>query len=795
LRGVDVTIPHSKFTVITGVSGSGKSSLAFETLFAEGQHRFLSTLSGRSRQMLDALPRGDVDEILGMSPVISVPQKRPVASARSTVATMTEVLDYLRLIYSRFGTVHCPDCHVPVQAQSPEQIVEQISAYPERTKVQLLAPLVRDRKGEHRDLFERMNREGFVRARIDGEVLEISECPPLDKNKQHSIDVVVDRLIIKPDLDQRLTDSVEQVLRLSEGACLALIDQQGEVSEQLFHRDLNCPSCNRSFLPLESRSFSWHSPHGACPTCEGTGQLKEKRCPDCQGERLNSVSRHVQVQATCLPDLLKNSITRSIHWVEEFASSQQDGKQSVQMSLCDPLKHRLQTLVNLGIGYLSLDRTTDTLAGGEIQRLRLARCLGTQLQGSCFILDEPTAGLHPRDAAQLIAILVDLTKTGNTVVCVEHHLDAIRAADHLIEFGPGGGIHGGEILYSGSPDDLSKHHSTSTARALKGEFEKRLLNKTESASNSGTIRLEEVCLHNLKNVSLDLPLGQLITVSGVSGSGKSSLILDALAPLLKEAISKEKLSVYQRGLGKLQIEGTIRKLQVVDQSPPGTSARSCPATYSGVWEEIRRLLAKTRLAKIRGFSEKRFTFNSAAGTCERCQGLGEIRLKMSLLPQTEVVCPECRGKRFNAQTLAVNYRGQSPFDLLEMTIEEALEFWSEITSISVGLKPLVEIGLGYLKMGQPASTLSGGEAQRVKLARAMSEEFSEGLFILDEPTSGLHWADVALFIQALRKIQAAGNSIIVVEHHPLMLQAADWHLELGPGAGELGGEIIKNASA
>ncbi|WP_339749627.1 hypothetical protein [uncultured Rubinisphaera sp.] len=755
----------------------------------------MSTLSGRSRHMLDALPRGNVDEIVGMSPVISVPQKRPAPSASSIVATMTEVLDYLRLIYSRFGTVHCPDCHVPVQAQSPEQIVEQISGFPERTKVQLLAPLVRDRKGEHRDLFERMSREGFVRTRIDGEILEISESPPLDKNKKHSIEVVVDRLIIKPDIHQRLADSIEQVLRLSEGACLALIDQKGEVSEQLFHRDLNCPSCNRSFLPLESRSFSWHSPHGACPTCEGTGQIKDKTCHDCHGERLNSVSRHVQVQGTTLPDLLKNSITRSIDWVEEFASSQQNGKQSVQMSLCDPLKHRLQTLVDLGIGYLSLNRTTDTLAGGEIQRLRLARCLGTQLQGSCFILDEPTAGLHPRDAAQLISILVDLTKAGNTVVCVEHHLDAIRAAEHLIEIGPGGGIHGGEILFSGSPADLSKHHLTSTARALKGEFEKTLLKKTDSASNSGTIQLEEVGLHNLKNVSLELPLDKLIAVSGVSGSGKSSLILDALTPLLKEAISNEKSSVHQRGLGKLTINGTIRKLQVVDQSPPGTSARSCPATYSGVWEEIRRLLAKTRLAKIRGFSEKRFTFNSAAGTCERCQGLGEIRLKMPLLPQTEVVCPECRGKRFNAQTLAVKYRGHSPYDLLEMTIEEALEFWSEVTSISTGLKPLVEIGLGYLKMGQPASTLSGGEAQRVKLAKAMCEEFSEGLFILDEPTSGLHWADVSLFIQALRTIQAAGNSIIVVEHHPLMLYAADWHLELGPGAGELGGQILKNGPA
>ncbi|MCG6155999.1 ATP-binding cassette domain-containing protein [Rubinisphaera margarita] len=803
LQGVDVEIPHGRLTVVTGVSGSGKSSLVFQTLFAEGQRRFLGTLSGHSAGLLTSLPRGEVDEITGLSPVISVPQQRPHVSSRSTVATMTELLDYLRLLYSQVGTVFCPECLVPVRSQTRDQIISRILELPERSKVQLLAPVVRGKKGTHEELFQRISREGFVRARVDGQIVEFAEEPPLAKTKPHDIDVVVDRLILKPEIRQRLADSVEQALKLGDGGCIALVHADEEFVDHVFHRDLNCPSCGQAFAPLEPRSFSWHSAHGACPVCEGTGRESgpaegdedevehgdAASCSACNGTRLGPVSRNVRVAETTLPTLLGLRISAAAGWVKDLRAAAADQRgQSIIDKLAGPLAFRLQSLIDLGVGYLTLDRSAETLAGGEVQRVRLARCLGTQLHGSCFILDEPTAGLHARDAQRLLDQLRQLTASGNTVICVEHSLDAIRAADHLLEFGPGGGTRGGQVVFSGSLSELSAGQ-TPTSRALNGEFDPQTSGPF-SGSDRGHLQLKHVQLHNLDDVSIEIPLGSLTAVTGVSGSGKSSLILDSLAVLLKKALRDEKTEADEERLGSLRFDGKLQRAAIVDQSPPGGNLRSCPATFSGAWDQIRRMLARTRLAKLRGFDDKRFSFNTTEGTCSFCGGAGQIRTRHHLVHQEQVKCPECHGRRFNAQTLAVKYRGHSAYDLLDMTVADALDFWSEVESIQRCLRPYRDIGIDYLKMGQPTSTLSGGEAQRTKLARALSEELKDGVYIMDEPTSGLHWADVSLFIATLRTLQERGNTIIVVEHHPLIQAAADWHIELGPGAGAEGGTVL-----
>lgn len=818
LQAVDLSIPRQTLTVITGVSGSGKSSFAFHTLFAEGQRRFLGTIAGRSRTYLDQLPRPDVDSIEGLPPVISVSQQRGKQNSRSTIATLTEILDYLRLLYARLGVIHCPKCQIPVSAVSPERIVSQILEYPERTKLMLLAPMVVGKKGEHRSVFEQIFKDGYVRARVDGEIIDISDVPELDPHQPHTIEAVVDRLILKPDIRSRLADSVDHALRLGDGMCIAVFQQDGIWTDRLFHRDHTCQLCNESFPALEPRTFSWHNPHGACPKCEGTGHDNKNPeaesqqetqetspvlpCPQCHGTRLNRLSRNVKTNGVILPELLSFSLEKAKQWLNELPDAFEENlDQLMATKLVEPLSSRFDFLDAVGVGYLSLDRSAETLSGGELQRVRLARCLGTQLQGGCFILDEPTAGLHQQDTARLLKIFREMVRQGNTVICVEHDLDVIREADYILEFGPEGGKQGGKLLFSGSPQELKKCNNTATGQYLNDEsFEFVSQIKTKpSDQDSPFLTLENSTLHNLQNASIRIPLGAITCVSGVSGSGKSTLILDALAPLMKQLVTKNRFrkrdsepfhDISEPEHGTLSCKQQIDKLLLVDQTPPGKNARSCPATFSGAWDHVRKLLAQTKLAKIRGYGASRFSFNSAKGTCEQCKGQGKTRLKMSYLPDTQVTCPECLGKRFNPQTLAVKFKGFTTADLLEMTIDQAMEIWSEVSTITQRLEPLQQIGLGYLCLGQPASSLSGGEAQRMKLAREMSLELKNSLLILDEPTSGLHAHDISKLLRSLLAIQENGNTIIIIEHNPMMLAAASWHIELGPGAGLQGGNVL-----
>ncbi len=807
LQGVDLSIPRQSLTVITGVSGSGKSSFAFHTLFAEGQRRFLGTIAGRSRAFLDQTPRPDVDRIEGLPPVISVSQRRGAQNSRSTVATLTEILDYLRLLFARLGTIHCPKCQIPVTAVSPERIVAQLLEQPERTKLMLLAPMAQEKKGEHRSLFKQIFKDGYVRARVDGDILDISDIPELDKNQSHTIEVVVDRLVIKPDIRSRLADSIDHALRLGDGMCIAVLQKEGEWHDYFFHRDFTCSNCNESFPPLEPRTFSWHNPHGACPACEGTGvegsdsetEEREKiACSQCQGTRLNQLARHVKVQQKTLAELLSLPLDKAKQWLLSLPHSFEDKIDRLMATrLVEPLASRFGFLDAVGVGYLSLNRSADTLSGGELQRVRLARCLGTQLQGGCFILDEPTAGLHPQDTVRLLKILREMVEQDSTVICVEHDFELIRAADHVIEFGPAGGKQGGQLLFAGSPEELKNSKETATGKYLNisSSWKTVRTEKNSIDKKTAAIVLEHVTLHNLQNVSIRIPFEQLTCICGVSGSGKSTLVLDSLAPLLKKHLFARQYPHRERPpsrqeLGNLHCDQPFEKLFVVDQIPPGKSARSCPATFSGAWDHVRKLLAQTKLARIRGYNAGHFSFNSESGTCPQCKGQGNVRLKMKLLSDALVTCPQCLGRRFNPQTLAVKYKGYSPCELLEMTIDEALEMWADITTIKQRLEPLQQIGLGYLCLGQPASTLSGGEAQRLKLAREMSLDIKDSILILDEPTSGLHAADISKLLNTLLAIKSQGNTIIIIEHHPMILAAANWQIELGPGAGQQGGKVL-----
>ena len=917
LKNIDLDLPKNALVVITGLSGSGKSSLAFDTLYAEGQRRYVESLSAYARQFLQLMDKPDVDVIEGLSPAISIEQKATSHNPRSTVGTITEIHDYLRLLFARAGTPHCPDHGLPLQAQSVSQMVDAVLALPEETKLMVLAPVVRDRKGEFVELFESMQAQGYVRFRIDGRIVEAADVPALalKKTEKHDIDVVLDRLKVRPDAQQRLAESFEAALRIADGRALALEMDTG--AEHLFSARFACPVCSYSLAELEPRLFSFNSPVGACPSCGGLGHvdvfdpervvafpslslasgaikgwdrrnaytfsmlesvaahygfdledafedlapehrqvvlhgsgdeeisftyaaegaagrkrsvrrshpfegilpnlqrryretdssavreelarfMSNKSCPDCGGSRLRREARHVLlVDADGQP-------ARAIYQVEHATLAEcqryfdalrlQGAKAEIADKVVREIRARLRFLNDVGLNYLSLDRSADTLSGGEAQRIRLASQIGSGLTGVMYVLDEPSIGLHQRDNERLIGTLKHLRDLGNSVLVVEHDEDMIRAADHVVDMGPGAGVHGGQVMAQGTPEQVAASPDSPTGRYLAQVLrievprQRRPFLKDEDGAPR-VLRIRNARGNNLKGVTAEIPVGLMTCVTGVSGSGKSTLINDTLYA----AVSRQLYQSHQEPEAHDEIEGLghFDKVINVDQSPIGRTPRSNPATYTGLFTPIRELFAEVPTARERGYGAGRFSFNVAGGRCEACQGDGVIKVEMHFLPDVYVPCETCLGKRYNRETLEVLYKGRNITEVLELTVEDAREFFSAVPSIARKLQTLMDVGLGYIRLGQSATTLSGGEAQRVKLALELSKrDTGRTLYILDEPTTGLHFADIELLLRVLHQLCEAGNTVVVIEHNLDVIKTADWLLDMGPEGGSGGGTLL-----
>ncbi|MDX2416833.1 MAG: excinuclease ABC subunit UvrA [Xanthomonadales bacterium] len=907
LANIDLDLPRDKLIVVTGLSGSGKSSLAFDTIYAEGQRRYVESLSAYARQFLSVMEKPDLDHIEGLSPAISIEQKSTSHNPRSTVGTITEIYDYLRLLWARVGTPCCPDHGQPLEAQTISQMVDQVLALPEGERMMLLAPVIRDRKGEHAQLFDELRAQGYVRVRVDGNVYPINDVPTLELRRKHTIEVVIDRFKVRPDLKQRLAESFETALILSDG--LALLSpmedgEEGEVSattEKLMSSRYSCVHCDYSLQEIEPRMFSFNNPNGACPTCDGLGvaqffdpdrvvsnphvslaggavrgwdrrnayyfqiikalsehyafdievpfeelsekhrnvilygsgeeiieftyfgergtqkrqhpfagvipnlekrfretdasivreelskYISQKPCSDCQGQRLNRQARHVFVADTNLPTVTAWPILRCLKFFDELALSGSKG--AIAGKIVKEVHQRLQFLVNVGLDYLTLDRKAGTLSGGEAQRIRLASQIGAGLVGVMYILDEPSIGLHQRDNERLLSTLVRLRDIGNTVIVVEHDEEAIRTADHVVDMGPGAGVHGGEVVFSGKPEDLVNSDATLTGKYLSGKLEIEIPARRTMADPQRVFRLIGASGNNLKNVTLEIPAGLLTCVTGVSGSGKSTLINDTLHRLVAQELyeARTQSAPYE----KVENLHLFDKVVDIDQSPIGRTPRSNPATYTGLFTPIRELFAGTHEARARGYMPGRFSFNVKGGRCEACQGDGLIRVEMHFLPDIYVPCDVCHGKRYNRESLGVHYKGKNIHEVLGMTVEEALEFFAPVPVVARKLQTLMDVGLSYITLGQSATTLSGGEAQRIKLAKELSKrDTGQTLYILDEPTTGLHFHDIKQLLQVLNRLRDHGNTVVVIEHNLDVIKTADWVIDLGPEGGDRGGEII-----
>ncbi|HHX05001.1 MAG TPA: excinuclease ABC subunit UvrA [Pseudomonas sp.] len=902
LKNIDLDLPRNKLIVITGLSGSGKSSLAFDTLYAEGQRRYVESLSAYARQFLSMMEKPDVDTIEGLSPAISIEQKSTSHNPRSTVGTITEIYDYLRLLYARAGIPHCPDHHVPLEAQTISQMVDLVLAREAETRLMLLAPVVRERKGEHLSVFEEMRAQGFVRVRVNGTLHEIDDVPKLDKQKKHSIDVVVDRFKVRDDLAQRLAESFETALRLTDGiALVASMDDDGS-KEMVFSARFACPHCGHAISELEPKLFSFNNPAGACPSCDGLGvkqffdtrrlvngeltlaegairgwdrrnvyyfqmlsslaqhydfslevpfqsldkatqqvilhgtgkteiefrylndrgdivkrahpfegivpnlerryretesntvreelakYLSTQACPDCEGARLRREARHVWVGENTLPTITAMPIGEAF---EYFTTLSLPGKRGeIAEKILKEISARLQFLVNVGLNYLTLNRSADTLSGGEAQRIRLASQIGAGLVGVMYILDEPSIGLHQRDNERLLNTLDHLRKIGNTVIVVEHDEDAIRMADYVVDIGPGAGVHGGEIVAQGTPAEVMANPASLTGQYLSGKVQITYPKQRTAVNPEKMLRLHGARGNNLKNVDLDIPLGLLTCVTGVSGSGKSTLINNTLYPLMATALNG---ATTLEAAAYDSIEGVelLDKVVDIDQSPIGRTPRSNPATYTGIFTPIRELFSGVAESRARGYSPGRFSFNVKGGRCEACQGDGVIKVEMHFLADIYVACDTCKSKRYNRETLDIRYKGKNIHEVLDMTIEEARAFFDPVPALARKLQTLIDVGLSYIRLGQSATTLSGGEAQRVKLSRELSKrDTGQTLYILDEPTTGLHFADIQQLLDVLHRLRDRGNTVVVIEHNLDVIKTADWIIDLGPEGGSGGGEII-----
>ena len=803
LKNLDVEIPRDQLVVITGLSGSGKSSLAFDTIYAEGQRRYVESLSAYARQFLEQMGKPDVDSIEGLSPAISIEQKSTSHNPRSTVGTVTEIYDYLRLLFARIGRPFCHQCGEEISAQTVQQMVDAIRNLPEGSKFQILSPIVRGRKGEYRKELLEMRRAGYVRARIDGRMIDLGEEFPLDKQKKHTIEVVVDRLVMKAGgpgdaLSKRMADSVEAALKLADGL-VGVLTEDGK--SLLYSEKLACIRCGVSYPEITPRVFSFNSPHGACPTCDGIGFAMPpggpeeedltllEVCPACKGARLKPESLSVKVGRRSIADVTQLSIRMAAGFVESLKLTERET--FIAQRILKEIRERLGFLVNVGLDYLTLDRAAATLSGGEGQRIRLATQIGSGLVGVLYILDEPSIGLHQRDNRRLLQTLLRLRDLGNTVVVVEHDAETMQAADHILDMGPGAGAHGGEIIAQGTLKEVMATKASLTGQYLRGEMAVTLPHRERKPR--GFLSVVGARKHNLKNFTAKIPLGLFTCVTGVSGSGKSTLVLEVLFHSLSQLLYHKHPKID--GCKELKGVLALDKVIDIDQSPIGRTPRSNPATYTGLFTFIRDLFAKLPESRVRGYKPGRYSFNVKGGRCEACEGDGLIKIEMHFLPDVYVTCEVCKAQRYNRETLEVKYRDRSIADVLNMTVDEALEFFQPIPLLRTKLQTLHDVGLHYIKLGQSATTLSGGEAQRVKLSRELSKRATgRTLYILDEPTTGLHFADIQRLLDVLNRLVEAGNTVVVIEHNLDVIKNADWLIDLGPEGGDRGGEIVAEGS-